>query len=237
MTIEFTCKECRTELRLDKRDANQKVRCPHCGMIQTGPGWQPNSRSTNDGEQKTAYADQETAYLGNPQIVEQSNATSAAEEWLLKTPDEKIYGPVTRQTLDEWTEQGRVSPSCFLKRRGETEWKNADALVPQVAERRTLYHESPSISPSAPLRSSGTLRRRATRPNRGIWILVCALIGFFNLNEVFSLIAIIWGSLELKAISEGSVEKRQSAMIVWGIVLGVIAITLMSTGSLALIGR
>lgn len=242
MSIEFTCKECQTELRLDEKDANQKVRCPHCGMIQTSPNWQVGGPLDGKGEQKTVYSDQETAYLGTPQVIEQPDVATAVKEWLLKTPDEKIYGPVTRKTLEEWTDQGRVSPSCFIKQQDGIQWQRAEAVMPQVTELKSINHRTPSSisTPPPPPPRIGAERiigRRETRPNRGFWILICALVGFFSLNQVLSLIAIVWGLIELKAISEGSVEKKQMAMIVWAIILGAIEITVTSTGSLSLLGR
>ena len=235
MSIEFICKECKTHLRLDPKDAGNKVRCPHCGMIQAGPDWHPPERPQDDHTAATKRPGQETAYLGTPTFAD------AGQDWLLKTPDGKIYGPVTRQTLDEWSNQGRVSTECYLKQNEETQWQKAEVLMPHVAEMNVIRTPASSVSTEA---NEPHTTRRLTfglsdepRSNHAVWILSCALLGFFSEQALFSLIAVVWGLVELKAKPEETVEKRQSAMIIWALIIAAISLVMASSGPFAFLGR
>lgn len=82
----------------------------------------------------------------NIENIDENNNLSQdiKNRWLLKTPDNKIYGPVTNQTLILWAEEGRIGPDCMVKF-DDGPWQKA-IYLPQlkmewfiVWEDNTLY--------------------------------------------------------------------------------------------------
>ena len=66
------------------------------------------------------------------------------DSWQMKTPEGLVYGPVTRQELDQWCRQGRITPRCQLLQERRDNWMWA-------AE---VYHElqqAPSMTPVNPM--------------------------------------------------------------------------------------
>lgn len=221
MSLEFTCRECRTELRVDDKDVEKKVRCPKCGMIQACPGNRRRKSSepeiTQETEKQQGY-DRETAYLPNASITNKQDDPATGNTWLLKTTDNSVYGPVDQATLREWTTQGRVSSQCLVRRVTATHWQSALAQFPDLA------HLTPKNVRPLPLENRSNtaeiVQIPSRRNNHAIWILLCALIGLFGGTPLFSLGAVIWGSLELLKIKKGHVKRTNRTMIIWGIVLG-----------------
>lgn len=221
MPVEFSCHECQTELRVDDQDIQKKVRCPKCGMIQFCPGAQQRkSRKTNRSQEIEGLpnTDRKTAYLPTASIAEKSTESQLGNAWLLKTPDDSTYGPVDQATLVEWAKQGRVSSQCLVRREADAHWQSALSLLPNLADLK------PGSIPPQPRTDSSkmpdAIDLASPRENHGAWILICSLIGFFGSVALFSLVAIIWGCLELLNIKNGNAKTNNKAFIICGIVFG-----------------
>lgn len=221
MPVEFSCHECQTELRVDEQDIQKKVRCPKCGMIQVCPGAQKrNSRETTSSQEIEALPtyDRETAYLPTASVAVNPTESPLENAWLLKTPDDSTYGPVDQATLVEWAKQGRVSSQCLVRRQVDAHWQSALSLLPNLADLKPK-----STSPQSQANGSNrqdTIDLTTPRENHGTWILICSLFGFFGSIALLSLAAIIWGSLELVNIKNGSAKRNNKVFIIVGIVFG-----------------
>lgn len=52
--------------------------------------------------------------------------------WILRTKEKREYGPVSRQMLDSWISEGRVSPNAKLLRSGWPKWRQAVVVYPEL---------------------------------------------------------------------------------------------------------
>jgi hypothetical protein len=71
-------------------------------------------------------------------------------EWFMLGADERQYGPVSREALQKWFEEGRIDANCQIYRRGWAEWKWADDEFPELAAESTPPTPSESQSPPPP---------------------------------------------------------------------------------------
>lgn len=55
---------------------------------------------------------------------------NAEKEWYVRSADGKVYGPADRETLKEWSREGRVDPSGFVSR-DRRQWIPAQ-LMPEL---------------------------------------------------------------------------------------------------------
>src|SRR5262245_49846997 len=61
-----------------------------------------------------------------------AQAPPLGEEWHLKTADGEEYGPVSREELDGWLEEGRITAECQLLSGGEEQWRWATEVFPEL---------------------------------------------------------------------------------------------------------
>jgi len=115
MPIEFACNSCGKRLRVKDAAAGKRVKCPGCQAVLRVPG--------GGAAAPAAPAAQPTA-----------SAPAAAEMWYAKTEDEQTYGPVSRQELDEWATEGRLTADSQILREGASQWQWATDLYPQLSQ-------------------------------------------------------------------------------------------------------
>src|SRR5688572_17184196 len=102
MHIEMACPGCGRKLRVASDHAGKAARCPLCNTIYHVP-----------------------AAAGSAETPE-----APRQLWQLKTPEGQIYGPITREILDQWVADGRVSAECSLMSEPEGIWQDALAVYP-----------------------------------------------------------------------------------------------------------
>src|SRR5690606_29157912 len=54
-------------------------------------------------------------------------------QWYVQTEDGQQYGPVSRQELDQWYGDGRITTDTQLLREGSEQWQWASDLYPDLA--------------------------------------------------------------------------------------------------------
>jgi hypothetical protein len=211
-------------LRIDEQDAGKKVRCPQCGMIQAvttdaaadpdaaGPwsGTAPDA-GIPDFERETVYRapdEHQPVVLGEPQPAGSMDRGST-ELWYLKTPDGTVYGPAPRAVLNQWSGEGRISAECLIRRDDHSHWQSAVTLFPGLMRlAATRKKVEPSAGQQTPVRRPMAVAGpTGLQPNRGLPILVLAVVGFMMpFFPVFSLIALIWAHQERRRIETGQVS-------------------------------
>lgn len=211
MTVEFSCRECQTTLRVADEHIGKKARCPSCGSIQDVVG-----------------SSQQTPEESAPQ-----SSGYQSERWLMRTPDGDEYGPVEKTELDQWMHEGRISAHCSLRQEKHSQWNPAALVYPNLA--------TASSAPSPQLSSSGnpfaapmqqpqrTHYHRSTfrRSHNGVTVLVLGIlslvIGWFCMvGVILGPIAWAMGSSELSALKRGEIDPDAHGMIMAGYVLGII---------------
>jgi hypothetical protein len=115
--IEFSCDSCGKRLRVKDESAGKRVKCPGCQTILRVPGKVAADSSASGSSVGGASA-----------------AGPAAEQWYAKTDDGQTYGPVSRQELDEWAAEGRLTAESQILRDGSDQWQWATDLYPQLAQ-------------------------------------------------------------------------------------------------------
>ncbi len=238
MTIEFSCSQCNAELQIRDEDRGKKARCPRCGMIHEVPAANGDAELSRSSSSRSNTATEEpTVYHPGPSPPGPSSPgpstveTSPYLQWLLKTPDGQIYGPVERTELDAWKQQGRVSAACLVQMQGQTHWQSAVTLYPDLTEwsaqdvdsrGRQRYGHRHWLGTRPPQGRSRD-HRGFRRPNNGGAILVMGILGIcFVFVPIFALIAWSMGYSERRAINRGDASPQFRWMVDVGYVLGII---------------
>jgi hypothetical protein len=60
-------------------------------------------------------------------------ASGGPTHWVLRTDEGKLYGPVSRDELRSWIEEGRVPANCQISPEGAQHWMWVAEAFPQMA--------------------------------------------------------------------------------------------------------
>lgn len=204
MPIESICPGCGRRLQLADEHLGKQARCPACGTISTILQGSP-------GED-----------IGPP-------GTSSVQ-WLLRTPEDQTYGPVSRNELDTWVSEGRVGEDCYLRTEEQEDWVQAAEIYPvlkfhplQVREFRVATPDSVAATVAAPP------RHPATR-DRGPLVLALGILGFGV--PLFGLIAWLIGASDLRQMRAGRLDPRGIGATHAGHVLGLVSVAMWIVGAL-----
>ncbi len=239
MPIETICQGCARKLRVPDEHAGKKARCPQCGMIYVVPGEPFNTGPFNTGPINTgpntteadssgtdssgtdsSGADTRSSRLGN------SAPRDASERWQMRTPDGRVWGPVSKQELDQWYAEGRVPGNATLLREGDPQWRPATEIYPQppsgrqrLSEQRNPFAESAGTTPFHGV--SYPLQHHYQEPHRGGVILALAVIGWV-FCPVFAPFAWAMGQSDLRSIRSGQMDPSGQSLTQSGMVLGAV---------------
>lgn len=210
MAIETICKGCARKLRVADEFAGRKARCPHCKTVYTVPA----------------------AIAGVDASSEPEEGTS--DNWLLRTKDGAVYGPVSKSELDVWVREGRLDTASQVRRQGEETWRQATevypALLPTAASTDTPFSSVPTspaqaTNPYTAPRTAGPLHR-PFRPHRGGMILMFGVLGF-ACCQIFSIVAWVMGYSDMKEIKAGRMDPAGRGLTQAGMIIGIIGTVLM----------
>ena len=142
MPIEVKCQGCGRSLRAPDKMAGKKVKCPNCSAILSLPNLPTDKPAEKPATGKPATGKPATGKpaTGKPATGKPATEKSAAEkpgaetEWFMQTDDGEEYGPVTKDELDQWVQDGRIDSSCQLLREGWEQWKWAEETYPELAQ-------------------------------------------------------------------------------------------------------
>jgi hypothetical protein len=209
MSVQVTCAGCGGRLEVDSQYAGQTASCPIC-----------KSQFTVPGEEQT-----ETAQENAPE----------PPVWSMKTPEGRIYGPVTRTDLDLWVSEGRVAEDCELRETERGEWTAADAvyavLRPGVAVASSrgnpfapasFYHVSSAAHPGTADPAVAETPTKYLAPHRGGLILALGIMAFVVACPLLSFLAWAMGTNDLREMREGRMDPSGMNMTQAGMVLGML---------------
>jgi hypothetical protein len=165
--------------------------------------------------------------------------------WYMRTPEGQIYGPVSHANLEGWLAEGRISAECELRTHEEQAWRPADeffgVLSPRAgsraeapAERRTSQNPfagDSAANPAFASRPRGGVgggghtpfaTQRFQTPHRGGMILVFGILGWVFTCPVFSVMAWVMGTSDLREMRVGRMDSSGRGLTQAGHILGMI---------------
>lgn len=219
MPIETNCPGCGQRLRVADEHAGKVARCPGCAATYTVPSPTPTPSATTQ-----AY-------------------------WSLKLEDGREFGPVSKAELDQWLAEGRISPGSQLKVAGETDWKWATLVYPQLLHfSRSAGQPSASPSQSGPTVSfdpgnpnnpyaspqSPYMAPMGLRPSVrfGPSVISLAVVSLFTslccfpVSIVTGVTGIVLGVADLRMIRDGRLDPGARALVLGGVIVASVSVAI-----------
>ena len=211
-TLDLVCPSCGRTLRIAAEHAGKQVRCPACQQISAAPG----------AVTEQAPAEATAASLDQDQPA-----------WQVRTPEGTVYGPIPWSELLIWVAEGRVAADCELGVSPDGPWRPAaDVLpvlrTPATAPRPTVQPGpfAPFTPPTAPTFATTAYSQPqlplGVAPHRGALVLVFGVLGIVVGCPVFSILAWIFGSRDLREMRAGRMDRQGEAITLVGMILGMI---------------
>ncbi len=210
-TLDIVCPSCGRTLRIAAEHAGKQVRCPACQQISAAPGpiLQPP-----------------------PEIAAPLPAEDDLARWHIRTPEGVVYGPTRWSELLNWVSEGRVAADCELAPSADGPWQAAGLVLPVLNATQpptpTPYNPLPvnglagmpspfARPPGVPMPAAGFVA-----PHRGALVLVFGVLGIVVGCPVFSALAWILGSRDLREIRAGRMDRQGEGITLVGMILGMI---------------
>jgi hypothetical protein len=166
-----------------------------------------------------------------PEIPRPESAEDDAARWHVRTPEGVAYGPIRWSELLTWVSEGRVAADCELASSADGPWQAAGVVLPVLNSAPAPPALSPATgSPLATLTSpfSGGPNPAVQAsggyfmPHRGALVLVFGVLGIVVGCPVFSALAWILGSRDLREIRAGRMDRQGEGITLIGMILGMI---------------
>jgi hypothetical protein len=153
----------------------------------------------------------------------------------MKTPEGLEYGPVTRNVLDGWVAEGRVSDDCQLLCESDATWRSAEFIYPVLrpapiaktwtpALDRTDFSKGP-VSPELAGQPIAA-RRYVVNPDRGGIILALGVLSWAIGCPIFGVLAWVMGSSDLREMQQGRMDPRGQGLTQAGRLIGMLHVLL-----------
>ncbi|WP_425615629.1 hypothetical protein NA78x_005558 [Anatilimnocola sp. NA78] len=121
MSISLVCAHCEHAFHISDQWAGKKIKCPQCvGKLDV-----PATGAAATGQALSDFMQ----WAGSNNNAAVGNDDS---QWFLQTASGKHYGPVDRRLLDYWHRLGAVTARCQVLREGDSQWRWASELYPQL---------------------------------------------------------------------------------------------------------
>jgi hypothetical protein len=160
-------------------------------------------------------------------------------QWYVHAHSGQRYGPIEREELDRWVNEGRLTPRCQVWMDGWPEWRLAPEIFPQVTAQTQQSTGGPAQptanmgqaagSPYASPVMSSHMRQgpqgagRPMLPDRSVLVFVFGLLGLIIWCSFLGIPAWIMGSKDLKDIDAGLRDPSGRGLTQAGMILGIIA--------------
>jgi hypothetical protein len=166
---------------------------------------------------------------------------------MMRTENGKAYGPVTKATLDDWYQQGRIASFHFLSSDHGQTWMASSDAYPQLRQTAAAFKPS---SPGGPTSvSTGASNPFSDAPataysayssprapmggglpaGQGGLLLTLAILGF-ACCPIFSVVALILGIRELSEVSAGRLRPEAKGLAMAAVIISAIALVLQVGG-------
>ena len=208
MVLKIRCPGCGYTLRFVDEQAGQSVRCFNCETESTLPTHSTDERKDN-------------------RIDAKSIPIAIADAWFLQNAAGEQYGPVPKSQIVEWANERRID-GTFEIRQAEGKWQPASQLLDALSRKETRgrrgQHGQQHAERDAENTTEDTLSAADDylKPHHGEVVLALAVLGLLccGCGLPLSLIAMIWGAIQLRNIQDGSVDPDGKRMLVAGTLVG-----------------
>ena len=208
MVLKIRCPGCGYTLRFVDEQAGQSVRCFNCETESTLPTHSTNERKDN-------------------RIDAKSIPIAIADAWYLRNAAGEQYGPVPKSQIVEWANERRID-GTFEIRQAEGKWQPASQLLDALSRKETRgrrgQHGQQHAERDVENTAEDTLSAADDylKPHHGEVVLALAVLGLLccGCGLPLSLIAMIWGAIQLRNIQDGSVDPDGKRMLVAGTLVG-----------------
>jgi hypothetical protein len=129
MPIEFAC-QCGKRYRVSDEHAGKRTQCKVCGAVVKIPGTRTADASHSSISGSNLRESSAAALSAAPAV---QPAPRAPERWYVFSHDAQQYGPVSREELDQWAQDGRITNLCQVIQEGWPEWVPAVNYYPHLA--------------------------------------------------------------------------------------------------------
>lgn len=138
MPIEVYCESCQKKLRVPDTAAGKRIKCPKCqGVISVpavangsaaAPTVAPSTPAVANKSSSSISVGKTTSTAPKSAVVK----SPLREQWHVQTEDGQQYGPVSRQELDQWYADGRITADTQLLKDGGDQWQWATDIYPDL---------------------------------------------------------------------------------------------------------
>jgi len=150
MPFSVRCPHCDRVLNASERLAGRAVRCPGCRRPLQLPAGAKRPATPSRGAKKSASGssavipiEDEGAGTGS-RAVKPVNSPAGADEWWVRSPEQQTFGPATKAELDQWVAENRIDAGFQLRREGESAWRPAVEVCPQLVRPRAAAAGPPA---------------------------------------------------------------------------------------------
>lgn len=105
----FLCDNCQTKYQHDAALVGQAIRCKMCGYVFRIPG---------------------VAMVELEQMVE----AKGTGRWFLRFPNGRQFGPVMKDMVSEWIQEGRADSESWVLEEGTQDWKQVKEAFPDLVK-------------------------------------------------------------------------------------------------------
>lgn len=145
-------------------------------------------------------------------------------DWYLRTPDGEQYGPVSKERIDQWVADGRVTPDSWVFQQGWSDWRSAGEVFPQLGVR------TPPTNPYGAPQTAGAPGRHL-EPDRGGAVLTLGILGIL-ICAPLGIVAWVMGANDLAKMRRGEMNNAGYGTTQAGMILGIIGTILFGIGLL-----
>lgn len=134
MSISLVCEHCEHVFHIRDEWTGKRIQCPACrGRIDVPTAGGKSSDSSGLGSRSDQALSDFMQWAGSNAAVSVQGEAS----WYLQTASGRQYGPVDRRLLDYWHRLGAVTVRCQVLREGDSQWRWASEVYPQLGPART----------------------------------------------------------------------------------------------------
>jgi hypothetical protein len=164
------------------------------------------------------------------------------------TENGEEFGPVPKSQVDTWVAEGLITPRAQVCQEGDTQWRWASDVYPQLVERASAAEfasapkdefkiepgsGNPYASPPPTYGSSsahGGYRRK--RPHRGGMILTLSILGLVCCWP-FSVAAWVMAAEDLRAMKQGAMDRGGEGLTQAGMIIAIVNVAILVFAVLA----
>jgi len=162
-------------------------------------------------------------------------AANLPPKYFVRTPSLVVYGPSEESVVLEWISQGRLDDTCHIRSESSSEWLGIPAWRFQLRQSRNAFVETGTTSGAVNRKSDNPFfvpvpRNQSAvyvRTGQGMIVLVLGIVSWVLCltaigAPICSVIAVILGIKELKAVREGRSQPSERPLALIGLCLGIL---------------